>query len=101
MKITENLAKFLAPHSDKLSTKEKVLDKGFIARFTQFRELHKIKWKDNALRHSAATYYLALTKNAYLTAEQMGHSIDVLKKHYNGLTREKESIAYFSIEPKP
>ena len=54
----------------------------------------------NGLRHSAATYYLALTKNAYLTAEQMGHAVDVLKQHYNGLAREKDAIRYFDIMPE-
>lgn len=100
VKITENLAQWLAPYSEKLKTHENVIERNFRLRLDKFRETHKIKWVNNGLRHSAATYYLALTKNAYLTAEQMGHAVDVLKQHYNGLAREKEAIAYFDIFPK-
>lgn len=100
VKITENLAKWLEPYSAELSGRELVVKANFNKRFTDFRDANKIKWTDNGLRHSAATYYLALTKNAYLTAEQMGHAVDVLKQHYNGLAREKEAIAYFAITPK-
>ncbi len=100
VKITENLAKWLEPYTDKLNTNEHLVCPNFVKRFSDFRDKNDIKWVDNGLRHSAATYYLALTKNAYLTAEQMGHAVDVLKQHYNGLAREKEAIAYFNIEPK-
>ncbi len=70
----------------------------------QIKKLHntfgKENWIKNGFRHSAATYYLALTKNDYLTAEQMGHAVDVLKQHYNGLAREKDAIRYFDIMPE-
>lgn len=85
----ENLAEWLAPYSDKLKTKEHVIQPNFYKRLKDFRTTHKIKWVNNGLRHRAATYYLTLTKNAYLTAEQMGHAVDVLRQHYNGLAREK------------
>ena len=100
VKITENLAKWLSPYEEYLKTTDLVIEKNFYKRFDDFRKANNIKWVNNGLRHSAATYYLALTKNAYLTAEQMGHAVDVLKQHYKGLAREKEAIAYFNIEPK-
>ena len=31
---------------------------------------------------------------------QMGHAVDVLKQHYNGLAREKDAIKYFDILPE-
>ena len=101
VKIPENLAKWLEPYVWKLGTKKKILSKG---KTTLIKKLHeslgKGNWIKNGLRHSAATYYLALTKNAYLTAEQMGHAVDVLKQHYNGLAREKDAIRYFDIMPE-
>ena len=100
VKITENLAKWLSPYEEYLKTTDLVVKPNFYKRLDDFRKANNIKWVNNGLRHSAATYYLALTKNAYLTAEQMGHAVDVLKQHYNGLAREKEAIAYFNIEPK-
>ena len=100
VKISENLAMCLAPYSDKLNTKNHIVEQNFVKRLNAFRIANGIKWINNGLRHSAATYYLALTKNAYLTAEQMGHAVDVLKQHYNGLAREKDAIRYFDIVPE-
>ena len=101
VKIPENLAKWLEPYVWELGTKNKILNKG---RTTLINKLHeslgKGKWIKNGLRHSAATDYLALTKNAYLTAEQMGHAVDVLKQNYNGLARERDAIKYFEILPE-
>lgn len=83
VKIPENLAKWLDPYVWELGTKKKVLSK---SQNLQIKKIHnalgKGNWVKNGFRHSAATYYLALTKNAYLTAEQMGHAVDVLKQHY-------------------
>ena len=101
VKIPENLIKWLEPYVWELGTKKKVLTK---SQNLQIKKLHnalgKGNWVKNGFRHSAATYYLALTKNAYLTAEQMGHAVDVLKQHYNGLAREKDAIRYFNIMPE-
>ena len=91
VKITENLAKWLEPYVWNLGQKRKVVGYGFSCQYTKLRNNFG-EWVKNGLRHSAATYYLALTKNAYLTAEQMGHAVDVLKQHYNGLAREKEAM---------
>lgn len=101
VKIPENLAKWLEPYVWELGTKKKILTK---SQNLQIKKLHnalgKGNWVKNGFRHSVATYYLALTKNAYLTAEQMGHAVDVLKQHYNGLAREKDAIRYFNIMPE-
>ena len=101
VKIPENLAKWLEPYVWELGTKKKILTK---SQNLQIKKLHnalgKGNWVKNGFRHSAATYYLALTKNAYITAEQMGHAVDVLKQHYNGLAREKDAIRYFDIMPE-
>ena len=90
---------WLAPYYDKLNTKEHIVKQNFVKRLNLFRIANGIKWINNGLCHSAATYYLALTRNAAITAEQMGHAVDVLKQHYNGLAREKEAKMYFDIKP--
>ena len=101
VKIPENLAKWLEPYVWELGTKKKILNKGKTTLINKLHEsLGKGNWIKNGLRHSAATYYLALTKNAYLTAEQMGHAVDVLKQNYNGLARERDAIKYFNIFPE-
>ncbi len=101
VKIPENLAKWLEPYVWELGTKKKILNKGKTTHINKLHEsLGKGNWIKNGLRHSAATYYLALTKNAYLTAEQMGHAVDVLKHNYNGLARERDAVKYFEILPE-
>ncbi len=86
VKIPENLAKWLEPYVWEFGSKKKILTKRKTPLLNKLHEsLGKGNWVKNGLRHSAATYYLALTKNAYLTAEQMGHAVDVLKQNYNGL----------------
>lgn len=82
-------------HKEKDSYKTKSSSAKKASREPRQRQLDKER-----LRHSAATYYLALTKNAYLTAEQMGHAVDVLKQNYNGLARERDAIKYFEILPE-
>lgn len=100
VKITENLAKWLTPYADKLHRKEFIVAGCLQEKLKKLHmSLGKDNWVANGFRHSAATYYLALTKNSYLTAEQMGHAVDVLKQHYNGLAREKDAIRYFEIIP--
>jgi integrase len=57
-------------------------------------------WPQNALRHSFATYYLALSQDAAKTAHELGHaSPDMLYKHYRGLSTQAAAKAYFGIFP--
>ena len=42
-------------------------------------------WPPNALRHSAASYQLALSQNSAATAFQMGHNETVLNNSYKEL----------------
>lgn len=69
-----------------------VLEKGFEGRLKRFMGTLPFKWIHNGLRHSCATYYLALTNNEYETARQLGHSPEVLKQNYLGLIREPSDI---------
>lgn len=99
VKMTDNLTQWLLPYSLKTSTKENVLSSNFEERFKHFKKNNGIIWKHNALRHSSASYYLALIGDEYKTAEQMGHSVQVLKTNYKGLVKEKDAREYFNILP--
>lgn len=59
------------------------------------------KWPNNALRHSFASYRLALTGNSAQTAEEAGHSVVMLKTHYRELVTKHEAEAWFSVRPSP
>lgn len=55
----------------------------------------------NALRHSAATYSVALDQNMAATAIQLGHSVAELRKSYNRASLKSAAAAWFSIAPTP
>lgn len=99
VKISDNLAAWLVPYALKTNTTGKVVENSFQNRLEQFIEKNHIRWKPNALRHSAASYYLASTDDEYKTAAQMGHSVRVLKTSYKGLVKEKQAAAYWDIKP--
>lgn len=60
-----------------------------------------LPWPPNAMRHSFATYHLAMHKDAGKTATQLGHSkgSELLFTNYRGLATEAESAAYWNIMP--
>ena len=98
VKIPENAVKYINPQILQQHGDDVIFNKFFFQRLRYFLR-HKLpfKWTQNAFRHTAATYYLAQTKNEYETARQMGHSITILKQHYAGLAREKEAIAFYQL----
>lgn len=100
VKMPENLLEWLAPWKEFFG-KDRPLFKSFASthqRFLYTFRMHRRVIHDG-LRHSCASYLLALTKNSELTAEQLGHTPKILKTHYMDLVREKDAIRYFNIRP--
>lgn len=97
--ISDNLALWLEPYSDLIGKDRLVIESNFRKRFAEFLKNSKIAWIKNGLRHSSASYYLAKSKNEYETAQQMGHSINILKTHYLGLVKDSAAQAYWAIKP--
>jgi integrase len=56
-------------------------------------------WPTNAFRHSFASYRLAMVNNAAQVAEECGHSVHILKKHYRELVTKAEAVAWFGVVP--
>lgn len=56
-------------------------------------------WKPDALRHSFASYRLALTKDMAALALEMGNSPDMIFKHYLELAHEDVAARYFGLRP--
>ena len=69
--------------------------------FEQARNLaHITDWPENALRHSFASYHLALFKNAADTALQLGHHDSrVTFSHYRELVKPKDAERYWNLRP--
>jgi integrase len=59
-----------------------------------------IDWKQNALRHSYASYRMALTADPARVATEMGTSAQKLFSNYRELAHEGEAKAWFAIAPK-
>jgi integrase len=57
------------------------------------------KWSDNALRHSYGSYRVAVLKNIYQTAHEMGNSPQMIQKHYLHLVTPEDGERFFSILP--
>ncbi len=58
------------------------------------------QWDGNELRHSFASYRLAGTQNAALTALELGNSPTVLQVHYRELATPEDAAAWFAVKPQ-
>jgi integrase len=56
-------------------------------------------WPDNGLRHSCASYSLALTSDAVRVAYQLGNSADMIHRHYKALVTKADAERFFALRP--
>lgn len=56
-------------------------------------------WPHNALRHTFASFHLALHQDAQRTALECGHSPEILFRHYRELVTREEAEAFFALRP--
>ncbi len=63
-------------------------------------EIPEFEWPRNAMRHSFASYHLALFKDSGLTAHELGHqSAALLFNTYRTLAKEADGKQFFGIKP--
>ena len=58
------------------------------------------KWPHNALRHSFVSSRLAMTKDAVTTAYEAGHTIEIMKSHYDAIVDPDDAKRHFQIKIK-
>ena len=60
-----------------------------------------VKWKQNALRHSFASYHLAMFNEPFKTAYLCGHTKDpaVLHDHYKALVSKADAEQFWALRP--
>jgi len=68
-------------------------------RLTYFGEKSGVGWKQNALRHSFASYRLAEIQDAAKVALEMGNTPDKLFRHYRELVTPEAAKEWFAIMP--
>lgn len=57
-------------------------------------------WPANALRHSFASYHLAISQNAAKTALELGHrDTAILFQHYREVVTAEEAAAFWALRP--
>jgi integrase len=101
VKISDNLAEWLKPYA---KTKGSVSPSGDVF-WVYIRKARKVahirKWPSDCLRHSYASYHLALHKNAAELASELGHgqSLGMLFRHYRNRVKEAEASEYWEIRP--
>lgn len=62
----------------------------------------KVEWKQNALRHSYASYRLAITSDAAKVSLELGNSPQMVFRHYRELVKPEAAAKWFNIvPPKP
>lgn len=98
--ISENAKAWLA----KCDLENLVTRKGkwFNRQLPKVRQAAGLKhWPKNCLRHSFASYHLAMHGSADKTARQMGHrSTDMLFEHYCEVVTRTEAEKFWNIMPK-
>ncbi len=62
-------------------------------------EEHQTKWVEDIMRHSYASYWLALHQNRAELAEMMGNSVNVIKSHYRRPVLKAEAKRYWGLRP--
>lgn len=57
-------------------------------------------WIQDGLRHGFATYYKNLKKDINLTAEMMGNSPNIIKKHYARTIEQEKIDEFWNLSPE-
>ena len=69
-------------------------------RFKRFiRPRLSFAWSQDVMRHSFASYHLALHRNEALTCYEMGDNSMTLFRHYRKLVTPEQAAEFFAIQP--
>jgi integrase len=56
-----------------------------------------VRWQNNALRHSYASYRLALIRDSARVADELGNSASMVFQHYRALVTPKAAQEWFTV----
>jgi len=97
--LTEPAAEFLRPWSSMAADVRIAPSEQFHSQIPRWVKASGVKWRRDGLRHSYASYRLALTQNMPALALEMGNSVAMLQTHYLDLKHEDEAAEWFGIRP--
>jgi integrase len=96
--MSDNLKAWLAPYRE---AKGKLMPTNCRnLRYAAMKDAGVKKWVPDVMRHSFASYHLAMSDNASKTALELGHSTTkTLFEHYRNLVKPDAAKAFWSICP--
>jgi integrase len=68
-------------------------------RMLALREISKIEWSHDVLRHTAASFMVSLYQSAERAALQLGNSVPILLQHYRELVTEDDTKLFYALRP--
>lgn len=98
--IHGNLAAWLAPYAGQQGLVWKAGHEKFYEAQTETANAAGLKWKQNALRHSYASYRFSITGDAGRVAGECGNSASVVHKHYRELVKPADALQFFGVLPE-
>jgi integrase len=100
VKIEPNLAQWLKLYAGQRGPLYPTGERAYHAAATTLTRSLGLRWPENGLRHSFASYHLAHFQNAEVLALQMGHtSARMIFDHYRELVTPQAAQAYWEIRP--
>jgi integrase len=100
--IPDALAAWLAPLAQASSPVDpSPTSKALTHRWCRIGARIGVRWKHNALRHSAISYRLAMVGDPARVAFESGNSPGMIARHYKALVTDAEGRAWFSVVPTP
>jgi len=100
--LPDNLLEWLAPYRQATGLIIDQSEKTTQGQLPKVRKAAGItKWPQDALRHSFASYHLALHRNSTLTSAEMGHMTPTLVwSKYNHHRTQEQGLAFFALRPE-
>lgn len=62
------------------------------------KDIRRVAWRKNALRHSYGSYRMAIIQNEHQLAYEMGNSIEMIREHYHNPRPKSEAAAWFKLQ---
>ncbi len=97
--VADNLAAWLASYSEHKGKVWSGSSIGFYKAQVATAKAAGVDWKQNALRHSFASYRLAQTQNAAQVALECGNSPKIIFAHYRELVKPADALKWFAVTP--
>ena len=97
--ISENLAQWLKPYASRSGLLFKGHATRFLGKVTKVAGVCEFDWPQNGLRHSYASYRLAVCKSTAEVGLEMGNSPRMVFEHYRELVSPAEADKWWQILP--